>query len=150
MGFNLNFTSFLGAQLPPSDPRLGQVIMIDGVALEEVIHFDLGQNCLLGLCCEHSQDIKKMVDIVGDIEHVKYALDDGECYQGKDGTVLAIAPITDTKDYYPVPLVLLPSCKTETGDQLAEWVGSFINAYREHIEGEARHGPIFTLATLLP
>jgi len=121
--------------------------MIDGVALEEVIRFDLGQNCLLGLCREHSQDIKKTVDVVGDIEYVKCVLDDEVCHQGKDGTVLAIAPITDTKDYYPVPLVLLPSCKTETGDQLAEWVGSFINAYRDHPEGEAHHGPIFTLAT---
>ena len=69
--------------------------MIDRVALEEVICFHLCQNCLLGLCCEHSQDIAKTVDIVGDIEWVKCALDDGECHWGKDVTVLAIAPIKD-------------------------------------------------------
>ena len=145
--FTPNITSFLGNRLPPSDPRLGQVIMIDGVALEEVIHFDLGQNCLLGLCREHSQDIKKIIDTVGDIDNVKHMLDSGKCHRGKDGTVLAIAPITDSKDYYPVPLVVSPSCKTETGDQLVEWVGSFINAYREHPDGEPRHGPIHILAT---
>ena len=145
--FNPNITSFLGNRLPPSDPRLGQVIMIDGVALEEVIRFDLGQNCLLGLCREHSQDNKKVIDSVGDINNIKWVLDGGDCHHGKDGTVLAIAPITDSKDYYPVPLVVSPSCKTETGDQLVEWVGSLINTYREHPEGEARHGPIHTLAT---
>ena len=145
--FNPNITSFLGNRLPQSDPRLGQVIMIDGVALEEVIRFDLGQNCLLGLCREHSQDNKKVIDSVGDINNIKWVLDGGDCHHGKDGTVLAIAPITDSKDYYPVPLVVSPSCKTETGDQLVEWVGSLINTYREHPEGEARHGPIHTLAT---
>ena len=145
--FNPNIASLLGNRLPPSDPRLGQVIMIDGVALEEVIRFDLGQNCLLGLCREHSQNLKKVIDNVGDINDVKRALDGGECHHGKDGTVLAIAPITDSKDYYPVPLILSPSCKTETGDQLVEWVGSLIDAYREHPDGEARHGPIHTLAT---
>ena len=100
--FTPNITSFLGNRLPPSDPRLGQVIMIDGVALGEVICFDLGQNCLLGLCREHSQDIKKIIDTVGDIDNVKHLLDSGKCHHGKDGTVLAIAPITDSKDYYPV------------------------------------------------
>ena len=121
--------------------------MIDGVALEEVICFDLDRNCLLGLCREHSQDIKITVDKVDDIEAVKQAIDNGNCHRGKDGTTLAIAPITDTKDYYPVPLVLFPLCKMETGDQLVEWVGSFIEIYREHPDGEACHGPIHTLAT---
>ena len=147
--FNRNIAAFLGEDLgrqPPCDPRLGQVIMIDGVALEEVIRFDLGQNCLLGLCREHSQ-IKMTVDDVGDLEAVKQAIDNGECHRGKDGTVLVIAPITDLKDYFPVPLVLSPSCKTETGDQLVEWVGSFLEIYRDHPDGEACHGPIHTLAT---
>ena len=147
--FNCNISAFLGEDLgrqPPCDPRLGQVIMIDGVALEEVIRFDLGQNCLLGLCREHSQ-IKMTVDDVGDLEAVKQAIGKGECHRGKDGTVLAIAPITDLTDYFPVPLILSPSCKTETGDQLVQWVGSFIENYREHPDGEARHGPIHTLAT---
>ena len=53
-GFDPNLTPFLSTQLP-SNPRLGQVVVIDRVALEEVICFDLGQNCLLGLCCEPSQ-----------------------------------------------------------------------------------------------
>ena len=86
--FNPNITAFLGKDVghqPPGDPRLGQVIMIDGVALEEVIRFDLGQNCLLGLCREHSQ-IKKTVDNVGNIEAVKRAISNGECHHRKDGT----------------------------------------------------------------
>ena len=147
--FNRNITAFLGEDLgrqPPCDPKLGHVVMIDGVALEEVIRFDLGQNCVLGLCREHSQ-IKTTVDDVGNLEAIKQAIGNGECHHGKDGTVLAIAPITDLKDYFPVPLILSPSCKMETGDQLVEWVGSFIENYREHPDGEARHGPIHTLAT---
>ncbi|PPQ96609.1 hypothetical protein CVT26_010742 [Gymnopilus dilepis] len=148
--FSANIKSFLGetGRRPPTNPKIGQVAMIDGVALEEIIRLDLASNCLVGLCREHSSDIKKTVDTLDDIEAVARALNDKRCHRGKDATVLAIAIVTDKEDYHPVPLVLSPSCKlNETGEALAEWVDSFLETYHNDPNGEARHGPITTLAT---
>jgi hypothetical protein len=68
-------------------------------------------------------------------------------HHGKDGTVVGIAPITGRTNYFVSPVVLSPSCKTEKGVDLAQWIPNFISAYQQHPDGEARHGPIYTLAT---
>jgi hypothetical protein len=147
-----NIASILGknGRQPPENPLIGQTLMIDGVALEEACRYDHQRGCVLGICREHSGRLSAGLDInsykdILDLSHALYTTP--ICHHGKDGTVVAIAPVTATEDYFPVPLILSPSCKAETGDQLLQWVVRFLDIYHEHPDGEKRHGPIYTLAT---
>jgi len=148
--FDANITAFLGTgrRQPPLNPEIGQVLMMDGVALEEACRFDLKRNCILGLCREHAGQTKLTVDDANDIDRVSKALfQDQSIHHGKDGTVVGIAPITGKKDYFPAPLVLSASCKTEKGSDMAKWIPEFLESYRNNPDGARRHGPIYTVAT---
>jgi hypothetical protein len=57
------------------------------------------------------------------------------------------ALITGKEHYFPVPLVLSPSCKTEPGTDLIKWILLLVKAYHEQPEGEKKHGPIYTIGT---
>ena len=145
-----NTTALLGegGRIPPKSPKVGQVIVIDGAAIEQAIRFDFSRNQLLGLCREHSMGVKTLIEDVQDLHNVGDALFTAKtCHRGKDATVLGLAPVTDTENYHVTPLILSSSCKSETGDELASWVRRVIEDYRRHPDGEGRHGPIYTLAT---
>jgi len=148
--FSDNISALLGekGRHPQNNPKIGVNVLIDGAAIERVIRFNFKRRCLIGICREHSEDIKKVVDDIKDIKNVANAIDkDKICHYGKDATVLGIAPVTGKENYHVTPLVLSASCKTEKGDQLAQWVGNFIQVYRDHPDGEMRHGPICTICT---
>ena len=149
--FDANIHAFLGAETghkPPPNLHVGQILMMDGVALEEICRFDLQRNCVLGLCREHSGDTKTTVDDVGDVHRIHHDLYKKKTiHHGKDGTVVGIAPISGRTNYFVSPLVLSPSCKTKKGIDLAQWIPNLISAYQQHPDGETRHGPINTLAT---
>lgn len=119
---NANIESFLektGRQ-PAKNPTIGQILMIDGVALEEVCRYDHQRGVILGVCHEHSSAAPiPEVHTFNDIHNISKSLHEKKYHHGKDGTVVALASITGKKNYFPVPLVLSPSCKAETGDQLS-------------------------------
>jgi hypothetical protein len=46
---------------PPPNLGVGQALLLDGVALEEVGRYDLQRNCILGFCREHSGGIEERV-----------------------------------------------------------------------------------------
>ncbi|EDR04579.1 uncharacterized protein LACBIDRAFT_330513 [Laccaria bicolor S238N-H82] len=150
--FSANISAFLGERGRKPSAASQVQIVIDGAAIEEAIRFDFKRKSLLGLCREHCGNIKTTVDDIQDLHNVAHALDANEsdhqlCHYGKDATVLGIAPVTGIENYHVTPLVLASSCKTEKGEQLALWVANFIETYHKHPDGEARHGPIFTIAT---
>lgn len=112
--------------------------MIDGTAIEQTIQFDFKQNHLLGLCREHSTDVKTLVENVQDLYNNGDALFKAKtCHRRKNATVLSLTPITDKENYHVTPLVLSSSCKSETGEELARWVGCLIEYYQQHPDGEA-------------
>jgi hypothetical protein len=78
---------------------------------------------------------------------MKVTLTEKLCHFGKDGTVVALAPVTGNENYFPVPVVLSSSCKAKTGNELAVWVSKLPYCYEIHPDGQARHGPIRLLAT---
>ena len=124
--------------------------MIDGVALEEVCRYDGNQHAVLGLCREHSTQDDSIVRTIDDIHRIHDLLfknPSNPCHHAKDGTVVAIAPVTGQTHYYPVPLLLSGSCKTENATALQNWVSLFLHAYKHNPDGEALHGPIYTLST---
>ena len=147
---NENIESFLGktGRKPAQNPIIGQILMIDGVALEEVCRYDHRRGVILGVCREHTSTAPVLeVHTLNDIHKISESLHEKKCHHGKDGTVIALASITGDENYFPVPLVLSPSCKAETGDQLSIWISHFLDIYRVHPSGEKLHGPIRTLAT---
>ncbi|KAJ3775493.1 hypothetical protein FB446DRAFT_609311, partial [Lentinula raphanica] len=125
----------------------GIIVMIDGVALEEVPQYESHRDSLVGLCREHSKDLNLQLDSYKAIEAIGDALDNSKCHLGKDGTVLAIAPVSDREQYSPVPLILSPSCKKESGTVLKDWLQLFMTVWQEHPYGEALYGPIRSLAS---
>ncbi|KAF8165171.1 hypothetical protein B0H34DRAFT_830366, partial [Crassisporium funariophilum] len=150
-----NISAFMGAggRKPPSPDNIliGQTLMIDGVALEETCRYEHQDGIILGVCREHSGSPgvpRLLVDGIEDIENMAKAIfADKICHHGKDGTVVAVAPETGTENYSPIPIVLSPSCKSETGDKLAHWVMEVLSRYRKNPDGERRHGKITKVAT---
>jgi hypothetical protein len=146
-----NILSFLGPKTgrnPPANPLIGQVLMMDGVAIEEVCRFDEDRNCVLGVCREHSQNIDLEVKTVDSLKCLQGALHgDGICHHGKDATVAGIATVTGRNHYAVVPLILSSSCKSESGLGIANWITLFRDTYHMDPNGEQQHGPIWILAT---
>ncbi|KAF8148385.1 hypothetical protein B0H34DRAFT_639036, partial [Crassisporium funariophilum] len=142
-----NISTMLGARPPPEDPSVGQNLMIDGVANEEVPRFIESNNSVAGFCREHSSKIKKTIDSFADLERLRTLLNAGNIHYSKDGTMFALAPVTGSKDYYPTSVLLSGSCKAETGEQIAKLVRRFIRIYNNHPMGQARHGPILQFST---
>jgi hypothetical protein len=149
---SINITSFLGpdgksASALHNGEHPGQVLILDGAALEELGQWEASRNVILGLCREHSSNINLTVTSVEVVDAIEEALKDGSCCLGKDGTVVAIAPIADSEYYYPVPLILSPSCKQEKRADLAKWLNTLLTVYKSHTFGEKIHGPIRTIAS---
>ncbi|KAJ3724330.1 hypothetical protein C8R42DRAFT_695062 [Lentinula raphanica] len=103
------------------------------------------RDSLVDLCWEHCNGINLHADSYEAIEAIRVALEK-KCHLGKDGTVLAIAPVTDREQYNPVPLILSPLCKKETGANLKVWLQLFMMMWQEHPYGEALYRPIYSLA----
>ncbi|THH13601.1 hypothetical protein EW146_g6638 [Bondarzewia mesenterica] len=155
---NANITAFLHPDVkpPPPSPSSGILpgleVMIDGVALEERCHFLAPQNCIVGICREHSHNVDPHVTSIEAVRAVEKALHGDasgktSCCYGKDGTVVAIAPYARDDHYTPVPIVMSPSCKTEKGPELAAWLSTVLDCWKQHQYGQALHGPIWALAS---
>jgi len=79
--------------------------------------------------------------------------DSGLHYFGFLSHYLGLIPLFYSYNIIPLllfsssPIILSPSCKTEKGDQLANWVSGALTCYRISPDGEKLHGKINTLAT---
>lgn len=135
---------------PPSTEtirRIGRVLMMDGVAIEEVCRYERWRDVILGICREHGGRVPLFATDYEAIQAIEKALERGDCHIGKDATVVAIASLTDPDDYLPIPVLVSASCKQETADELAHWISVFLEVWRDHPYGEALHGPIVTIAS---
>ena len=152
-----NITMFFGASgkqaptttLNQSTPLLGHILMIDGVALDEVCHYDTSHNHILGLCREHSHNVNTYVTSLDIIKNIETAIHGNEkkCCHDKDATVVAIGPYADSAHYTPVPIIVSPSCKKETGEGLLQWMKTVLQTWRTHPDGQAKHGPIWGVSS---
>ncbi|PPQ82110.1 hypothetical protein CVT24_012426 [Panaeolus cyanescens] len=150
---SINISNMLGPSARPvsvTSIAVGQALMIDDTAIEEVARYDPNQNCVVGLCREHLHSLKLNVDVDKhgkSVLQLKDALKNGRCHYGKEVTVVAIAPITGPNHYYASPLLVSASCKTEKADEFLEWISDFLDVYEHHDDGEKRHGQIHTIFT---
>ncbi|KAL1688639.1 hypothetical protein GGG16DRAFT_12755, partial [Schizophyllum commune] len=154
-----NLSNVLDPTLTPPPARLlsgemvGIIVMIDGVALDEVCRYCKKRNALLGLCREHGHRCNPRDTSLANLNAIEQALKPSDkrtvplAHWGKDGTVLAIASLTDRDNYTPIPLLLSPSCKAETGKELAKWLKLFLEVWHSHPYGEALWGPVRCVAS---
>lgn len=135
--------------LTASGDLAGNVLMCDGVAIDEKCRYDPESGCAIGTCREHPPPIfPPRIISFKDVEQLEKALhtDKTSCY-GKEATVVVIAPASGKDKLGGVPLAVSSSCKSESGSQFASWLREVINAWHTNPCGERIHGPIWTIAT---
>ena len=141
-------------QLTPAQNGLipGNIVMVDGMALETRCRYCPKHDSILGLCREHSHNVDTKVISLDSIEKVHVALFESQddatkvCF-GSDATVVAIAPYARDYHYSPVPIVASPSDKHEKGVDLAKWLETILDIWKTHGLGEKKNGPIWALGT---
>lgn len=130
----------------------GNIVMVDGIALETKCRYCLKRDSILGLCHEHSCNVDTKVISLDSIEKVRVALFESQdnstkvCF-GSDATVVGIAPYARDDHYNPIPIVASPSDKHEKGVDLTKWLESVLNTWKTHPLGEKINGPIWALGS---
>lgn len=142
-----NIETMLSNRLPPSHLAVGQVLMIDGIALEEVPRYDQDRDCVLGLCSEHSSAQSKQVDTLHILENLRDGLEKKRWHHAKEGILFTLAPVTDLTNYWPSPILAIPSCGAGTGSSMAKIIEDFVRVYNAAPSGRATHGDILLVAT---
>ena len=77
------------------------------------------------------------VDSIESVEEVRAALAEPKnsaskvCF-GSEATVVAIGPFAEDEYYTPVPIVVSPSDKTEKAPELAKWMQTVIDTWKNH------------------
>lgn len=153
--FKRNFASLCNPAHNPLPPRFGPakqlaglVVMVDGIAIEERCRYLPSRNAIAGLAREDASKVPLEVKSYEDVQKVENALIDGVCSHGKDATVVSIAPYARVDHYNALPLVVSPSNKRETGEQLARWLWDFCDSWHTaDLHGEAVRGAIWALAS---
>ena len=154
---NSNISSFLDPDSKPHPAPTangsipGNIIMVDGIALETRCRYCPKCDSILGLCHEHSHNVSTKVETFQSVENVHLALQSDDentrvCF-GSDATVLAIAPYAREDHYNPIPLAVSPSCKREKGVALAEWLQTALNTYANHEYGAVVNGDIWSIGS---
>lgn len=139
---NIGAVSLLGSQ----PPRRGNSIMFDEVAIEERGRWCARQQGIVGGCREHAGSLGRMIKDFPGIELFSKQIHNGACHWGGEMTVGAISSLGPSS-YYARPLLLSPTCKTEGWKAHADLLRSVLEQWKEHSEGESKHGPIWSMAT---
>jgi hypothetical protein len=155
---NSNISSFFDPSGKPQPTPLqngllpGNIVMVDGVALETRCHYCPKQDSILGLCHEHSCNVDTKATSLDSVEKIRVALFQFQdnatkvCF-GSDATVVRIAPYGENNHYNPVPIVALLSDKYEKGVDLAKWLETVLDTGKTHELGEKTNGSIWGLGT---
>jgi hypothetical protein len=142
-----NITEVFGKSRVPM-PICGHSLMIDEIALEERPVFIKWLDSVGGLCREHTKGIslrmtnvpvlKSLADTVfGPSPTVHYA---------KEATVAGIAAFR-SEHYDVMPVFAAGTCKKEKAPECSELIEALLDAWRESPDGEARHGPIWSVSS---
>ncbi|KAL1749281.1 hypothetical protein HDZ31DRAFT_28139 [Schizophyllum fasciatum] len=151
-----SITDMLQNRLPPDavSKIIGFSLLVDDVSIEELCRYCPHRDLILGVCREHSGNVDVRNTSVANIDKLVHCLkpEEGEtppaiCHFGKDATVVALAPVTHETQYSPIPVIVSPTCKKETGKELAAWLGTVVDVWERHPHGAAVHGPLRSLAS---
>ncbi|KIJ38313.1 hypothetical protein M422DRAFT_176802, partial [Sphaerobolus stellatus SS14] len=124
----------------------GHSLLIDEINLEERGRYFSEPNSILGLCREHCSVVDSCVMSVEAVQEVSTALEENRCHLGKEATVCAVGAF-GAVDYYISPLIVSPTCKTETAEGSVEWLCLILTLWKESPNGASKHGPIWSIAS---
>ncbi|KZV94278.1 hypothetical protein EXIGLDRAFT_824114, partial [Exidia glandulosa HHB12029] len=137
----------LPVPLSPSTALPGHIAMFDGVALEPKACYCGRRDCVIGLSRETASRVDTSASEMENIDLIRIALHEKRVKFGTEATVLAIASYADDTHYTPIPLVASPSDKSEKADTLAQWLGTTLECWKAHDNGERTRGPIWSLGS---
>jgi hypothetical protein len=126
--------------------KRGHNLQIDEISLEERPRYLKSRNAVLGLCREHTPGLNVTLDEIESVQHLALKVKSGECHVAKEATVAAIAAFS-SEHYSVTPLLISPTCKTEKPKSGKEWIAMIEQTWHESKDGEAKHGPIWSLAS---
>jgi len=132
----------------PAIPRCGHSIMTDEINLDErAVYLKFCQS-VGGLCREHSKDHNLQINDYEAMEQLAETVHGPKptVHYAKEATVIGIAPFRQD-DYDVRPIVISGTCKTETALGSANMHQMVLDAWRTNPNGEARHGPIWSVAS---
>ncbi|KAF9071008.1 hypothetical protein BDP27DRAFT_1382615 [Rhodocollybia butyracea] len=113
----------------PEDAISHQVFMLDEIATEQRIRYDDQTNYFLGVCREHAGNVTLEFNNVMDVEQLYKSLDDGEVHHATEATIGAIGILSSNKRLYNAcPILVLGTCKRETGLQQAKVIQTGLDA----------------------
>ncbi|KAJ3565596.1 hypothetical protein NP233_g7528 [Leucocoprinus birnbaumii] len=138
--------------LDPGGTLPGHVLMFDDIALESKCRYCFDRRSVMGLCREHSHNVKMNVTDFEVLQKIKEALsldekDEKRVCIGKNATVVAIAPYARREHYFPVPLILSPTDGKEKWESLASWIRILLDEWALHEFGESKSGPVWAIAS---
>lgn len=124
----------------------GHSLLIDEINLEERGRYLKSMNSILGLCREHTHLVDPHATSIDAIAAVASALEAGTCHLGKEATVAVIGAFR--YDNYGVsPVLISPTCKTETAQGSLSWLQMILTEWRNSPHGELKWGPIWSVAS---
>ncbi|KAI0043508.1 hypothetical protein FA95DRAFT_1681862, partial [Auriscalpium vulgare] len=140
--------------LYPSNMLPGVTMQFDGLAIDARCRYCSKRNAVLGLCRQHVVNVLTQVTDLASVQAIEKALHEtphepGQafCCYAQEATVAAIAPLARDDHYSPTPILVSPTCKMETAENLASWLAVLLDAWRNHEHGERLHGKIWSIAS---
>lgn len=142
-----NITEVLGKSRVPM-PACGHSLMIDEIALEERPVFIKWLNSVGGLCREHTTGLNLLMASVPGLKSLADAIfgPTPTVHYAKEATVAGIAAFR-TEHYEVMPVFASGTCKQEKAPECAKLIKALLDAWRDSTDGEARHGPIWSVAS---
>ncbi|KIJ43226.1 hypothetical protein M422DRAFT_170078, partial [Sphaerobolus stellatus SS14] len=141
-----NLKTFWGSRLTGVGQMSGHSLLMDEINLEERGRYLSSSNIIVGLCREHGHTVNPSVTSIETVQAVAKAIQEGHCHLGKEATVCAIGRFA--KDNYNIsPVLLSPTCKTETAEDSRIWIQSILHQWKTFPDGELKWGPIWSVAS---
>ncbi|TDL14205.1 hypothetical protein BD410DRAFT_734437, partial [Rickenella mellea] len=98
------------------------------------------RNKIGGLHRKHGQFLDLMCTDLDGMHNVTATVENGSCHFGKEATVAAIAALSADR-YHTFPVLISPTCKTETSPDQAKFIQLIISRWKPAAHGENNTNP---------
>ncbi|KAJ7654345.1 hypothetical protein B0H17DRAFT_1214334 [Mycena rosella] len=126
----------------------GHALMFDEIAIDPKVDYMSAIDEMAGFCLEHVSALETLV--IGKdtktVDAAVAAVNDGKVHVAHEATVGAISHLS-RHDYGAKPVFIAPSCKKGGWRGMLETMQSTLEAWKHSPDGEAKHGPILTVAS---
>ncbi|KAF8157541.1 hypothetical protein K438DRAFT_2074070 [Mycena galopus ATCC 62051] len=126
----------------------GHALMFDEIAIDPKVDYMSATDEMAGFCLEHVSALETLV--IGKdtktVDAAVAAVKEGKVHVAHEATVGAISHLS-RHDYGAKPVFITPSCKKGGWQGMLETMQSTLEAWKHSPDGEAKHGPVLTVAS---